>query len=213
VHRRTPSHSAERDGWTVRSLGAPHIGDRTESDIIHAFVQRVQSLHARLISFNGHSFDSAVLRYRAMVNCVRAAGLDQRAYFIATPKMPRPVRRVVLVRCPIQNDTGRPLSCPELTGKPTGIDGSQVARYYKEGRLQEVANYCETDVVNTYRVWLRYELFRGRLSETDFAASEDNLRSHLTAKLATDPHLVSLIERRHRCPPRLRYRPRNAANC
>ena len=25
--------------------------------------------------------------------------------------------------------------------------------------------YCESDVLNTYRVWLRYELFRGRLSE------------------------------------------------
>jgi hypothetical protein len=24
--------------------------------------------------------------------------------------------------------------------------------------ITEVADYCETDVVNTYRVWLRYEL-------------------------------------------------------
>jgi hypothetical protein len=27
-------------------------------------------------------------------------------------------------------------------------------------------------VVNTYRVWLRYELFRGRLSDSEFQASE-----------------------------------------
>jgi hypothetical protein len=32
-----------------------------------------------------------------------------------------------------------------------------------------------SDVVNTYRVWLRYELFRGRLSASDFTASEANL--------------------------------------
>ena len=37
--------------------------------------------------------------------------------------------------------------------------------YHKEGKIKEIAEYCESDVVNTYRVWLRYELFRGRLME------------------------------------------------
>ena len=36
--------------------------------------------------------------------------------------------------------------------------------------ITEVADYCETDVVNTYRVWLRYELFRGRLSGCSFSS-------------------------------------------
>jgi Predicted 3'-5' exonuclease related to the exonuclease domain of PolB len=35
--------------------------------------------------------------------------------------------------------------------------------------------YCETDVVNTYRVWLVYELFRGTLSRPEFDASEVKL--------------------------------------
>lgn len=184
-----------RDGWTVRSLGAPHIGQRTEAEIIDAFVQRVQSLQARLVSFNGHGFDLPVLRYRAMINFVGAAGLDQRAYFNRYTEDALDLCDVLSsydARSKMTLDgLCRVLSLP---GKPDGIDGSQVARYYKEGRLEEVANYCETDVVNTYRVWLRYELFRGRLSETDFAASEENLRSHLTAKLATHPHLSGLIE-------------------
>lgn len=41
------------------------------------------------------------------------------------------------------------------------MSGSEVEKYYREGRIREIADYCETDVVNTYRVWLRYELFRG----------------------------------------------------
>jgi hypothetical protein len=52
-----------------------------------------------------------------------------------------------------------------LPGKPKGFDGSEVERYFLEGRIKEIADYCETDVVNTYRVWLRYELFCGRLRE------------------------------------------------
>jgi len=31
------------------------------------------------------------------------------------------------------------------------------------GSNPEIADYCESDVVNTYRGWFRYELFRGRL--------------------------------------------------
>ena len=61
-----------------------------------------------------------------------------------------------------------------LPGKPDGIDGSEVERYYREGRIKEIADYCETDIVNTYRVWLRYELFRGKLTEMEIRASEAN---------------------------------------
>jgi predicted PolB exonuclease-like 3'-5' exonuclease len=62
-----------------------------------------------------------------------------------------------------------------LAGKPEGVDGSQVAALVKEGRIQEVAAYCESDVVNTYRIWLRYELFRGALSREGWRLSEEAL--------------------------------------
>jgi hypothetical protein len=39
------------------------------------------------------------------------------------------------------------------------VDGSEVERYLLEGKIREIADYCETDIVNTYRVWLRYEFF------------------------------------------------------
>jgi predicted PolB exonuclease-like 3'-5' exonuclease len=51
-----------------------------------------------------------------------------------------------------------------LPGKPSGINGGEVEPYYRQGRIREIADYCEGDVVNTYQVWLRYELFRGRLT-------------------------------------------------
>jgi hypothetical protein len=52
--------------------------------------------------------------------------------------------------------------------------------------------YCETDIVNTYRVWLRYELFRGRLSPNDFEASEQGLAAFLKGKEEAKPHLVGM---------------------
>jgi predicted PolB exonuclease-like 3'-5' exonuclease len=77
-----------------------------------------------------------------------------------------------------------------LPGKPDGIDGSEVEKYVRAGRIAEVATYCETDVVNTYRVWLRYELFRGRLTETGLQARENNLRDYICSHSNTKPQLA-----------------------
>jgi Predicted 3'-5' exonuclease related to the exonuclease domain of PolB len=68
-----------------------------------------------------------------------------------------------------------------LPGKPKGIDGAEVERYFHEGKVKEIADYCEGDVVNTYQVWLRYELFRGTLSRDAFEASQQNLSDFMNA--------------------------------
>ena len=69
-----------------------------------------------------------------------------------------------------------------LPGKPSGISGEEVEKYYRDGHIREIAAYCESDVINTYRVWLRYELFRGRLSDTKFQASEACLIDFMKAR-------------------------------
>jgi 3'-5' exonuclease len=75
-----------------------------------------------------------------------------------------------------------------LPGKPKGFDGGEVERYFHEGRTKDVAEYCETDIVNTYQVWLRYELFRGRLNGSEHHASEE--------ACASKPHLARLVQER-----------------
>src|SRR5262245_56374454 len=72
-----------------------------------------------------------------------------------------------------------------LPGKPKGFDGSEVERYFREGKIKEVTDYCETDVVGTYQLWLRYELFRGTLNRNAFEASEHNLAVFINARMGT----------------------------
>ena len=38
--------------------------------------------------------------------------------------------------------------------------------------MAEVARYCESDVVNTYRIWLVYEFMRGALNQQELDWSE-----------------------------------------
>jgi len=80
-----------------------------------------------------------------------------------------------------------------LPGKPDNIDGGDVDKCFREGRIQDIADYCESDVLNTYRVWLRHELFRGKLTDAAFEASETNLREFIKARASGKPHLATMI--------------------
>jgi len=71
--------------------------------------------------------------------------------------------------------------------------GEDIERYYREGRIREIADYCESDVVNTYQLWLRHELFRGQLTEAGFQASEVNLAEFIKARGNAKPHLANLV--------------------
>jgi hypothetical protein len=69
----------ESDHWAVDAVGAPHVGDRTEKELITAFCDKIAELKPQLVTFNGNSFDLPVLRYRAMVHGVFAPGLSARS--------------------------------------------------------------------------------------------------------------------------------------
>ena len=189
--------------WVVSALGAPNIGERPEKEIISAFVHRIAELAPQLVTFNGASFDLPVLRYRAMVCGVAAPGLAARPYFNRYSEDAIDLCDV-LSSFSSQNKASLHDLCRVmgLPGKPDGIAGADVERYVREGRIAEVAAYCETDVVNTYRVWLRYELFRGRLTENGLLASEASLRDYLRSRSGGKPHLACvLVEKEMRVGP------------
>jgi predicted PolB exonuclease-like 3'-5' exonuclease len=182
--------SRRPEGWRIDALGAPHIGERTEAELISAFVERVGQLRPQLITFNGHRFDLPVLRYRAMVNRISAAGLQVRPYFhrFSDDALDlcdalgsfSPGARVKL------DEISKILG---LTGKPEGVDGSQVEEMALAGKIEEVARYCESDVLNTYRVWLVYELFRGSVTVKELDWSEAQVRDFVANRKSSNPHL------------------------
>jgi hypothetical protein len=71
----------QEERWSISAVGALHIGERSEKEIISACVKRIADLAPQLVTFNGASFDLPVLRYRAMVCRVAAPGLALRPYF------------------------------------------------------------------------------------------------------------------------------------
>jgi 3'-5' exonuclease len=168
--------SRTANGYEVQVVGAPHIGQRTEKELIESFVNKIAQLSPQFVTFSGGSFDLPVLRYRAMVHEVHAPGMHNRAYFHRYTD-----DNVDLCDVLSSFGYGARVKLDELSrimglpGKPGGMDGSQVEAYFNAGRVQEIADYCKSDVINTYRLWLRHELFRGRLDQKQFEASEENV--------------------------------------
>jgi 3'-5' exonuclease len=188
VARRQSEH------WQVDALGCPNVSERTEKELISSFVAKIAELSPQLVTFNGSSFDLPVLRYRAMVNGVSAPGLSSRPYFNRYTEDAVDLCDVLSSFSPHTKASLHELCrVMGLPGKPEGLDGSDVEQYFSEGRIKEIADYCESDVVNTYRVWLRYELFRGRLSEEAFRASEESLHEFIRTRGNLKPHLTDLI--------------------
>ncbi len=74
-----------------------------------------------------------------------------------------------------------------------GVDGSQVEAYVEAGRLTEVTDYCLTDVLATYSVFLRYEMVRGELRPAHFDASRESLRAIVQRHLEQWPLLSAFL--------------------
>jgi 3'-5' exonuclease len=125
-----------------------------------------------------------------MVHGIAAPGLSARPYFNRYTEDAIDLCDVLSSFSP-QGKVGLHELCRAmgLPGKPSGISGEEVEKYYRDGHIREIAAYCESDVVNTYRVWLRYELFRGRLSNEKFQASEAYLIDLMKAR--GEPELAS----------------------
>src|SRR5450631_4538011 len=176
VAKRKPS------GWEVQAVGSLHVGQRPEKELIESFVNKIAQLSPQLVSYNGCAFDLPVLRYRAMLHNVFAPGLHNRAYYHRYTD-----DNVDLCDVLSSFSFGAKVKLDELSrimglqGKPNGIDGSQVEAYFNADRIQEIADYCKSDVINTYRLWLRHELFRGRLDQSQFEFSDRDVSRLLDA--------------------------------
>jgi predicted PolB exonuclease-like 3'-5' exonuclease len=172
--------SPAQDGYEVRAIDASPVGELTEKEVISSFLGIVDKLAPKMVTFNGSSFDLPVLRYRAMVHGLSAPGFEKRPYF-------HQYRDEHVDLCDVLSSFsyGGRAKLDEmsrimgLAGKPDGMDGSRVEEYFNAGRIGEIADYCLSDVVDTYRLWLRYELFRRAIDERQFEWSDQYCRGRI----------------------------------
>jgi 3'-5' exonuclease len=78
----------------------------------------------------------------------------------------------------------------KLCGFPgkLGMDGSKVYEAYLGGQLDEIRRYCETDVMNTYLLYCRFQKMRGGLTEAEYEAEIALVKNDLGNLAPSESH-------------------------
>lgn len=188
-----------RDQFKVWSLGE---AGSNEAEIIERFYSGLEKLTPTLVSWNGAGFDLPVLHYRAMLHGIAASrywdnGENDKEFKWNNYLSRYHTRHLDLMdvlsgyqaRCvaPL-DDIAVMLGFP---GK-MGMSGAKVWEAYSQGKIEEIRNYCETDVLNTYLVYLRFELMRGKLTEQQYQQECDIVKRNL--RDSDKPHLIEFLE-------------------
>lgn len=169
IHR-----NAEGETYILKDIRSGGDANSSERDVVAGFWQFMERKTPRLVSYNGRSFDLPVLKYRAMKHGISAAAL-----FKSGDKWNSYTQRYSQDwHCDLLealSDYGASARCKlnevcSIMGFPGkfGVDGSKVTEMFDGGKLQEIRDYCETDVLNTYLVYLRYQHHTGTLSVENY---------------------------------------------
>lgn len=183
----------------VWSLGEEHS---TEKDLIERFFSGIEKYKPTLVSWNGSGFDLPVLHYRALLHGVNAAqywevGENDQGFKWNNYLNRFHYRHLDLMDfiAGYQNKAFAPLDdIASMLGFPgkMGMSGARVWDEYHAGNLKGIRDYCETDVLNTWCVYLRFELMRGIISTEEYQTALNQLTSYLKSE-SDRPHLQEFL--------------------
>jgi predicted PolB exonuclease-like 3'-5' exonuclease len=178
-----------RDAFKVWSLGD---ADSSEAELVQRFYDGIEKYTPDLVSWNGCGFDLPVLHYRALRHGIQApryweVGVEDQSFRFNNYLNRFHWRHLDLMdvlsayqsrgRASLQN-------VALLLGLPgkLGMSGEKVWESWLAGGIDAIRSYCETDVLNTFLVYLRFEHMRGNLGREQLALEERRVRDVLAAQ-------------------------------
>jgi predicted PolB exonuclease-like 3'-5' exonuclease len=186
------------DGLKVWSLGDV---DSDEADLIRRFYDGLDQFTPEIVSWNGSGFDLPVLHYRALKHGIAAPRYwengDEDRNFRYNNYLSRFHWRHIDVMDVLSGFNPRARAGLDviavMLGFPgkMGLKGDLVWETYLDGQLEAIRNYCETDVLNTYLVFLRFQHMRGILDDTQLEAELEMVREVLAA--STESHFKEFL--------------------
>jgi predicted PolB exonuclease-like 3'-5' exonuclease len=177
------------ENYRITSLGCLGTDRYSESELIERFWQIFENVRT-VVTFNGRGFDLPVLEIQALKH-----GLSIGRYFGAAQerhayRSSRYNDAFHMDLCDYLSNFGavHPRSSLDLLAKLIGlpgkytIEGEDVEYLFRQGRHKEINQYCITDVLQTYVLFLRVELLRGRLNAESYREAVQAARDDLTQR-------------------------------
>ena len=187
-----------REGFKVWTLATV---ESDEKEIVARFFEGIEKFSPDLVSWNGSGFDMPVLNYRALRHGLSAPRYwetgDNDQSFRWNNYISRYHWRhtdLMDVLALYQGRGGAPLDeMAQLCGFPgkLGMHGSEVWEQWLKGNIAGIRDYCETDALNTYLLYLRFELLRGHMDAEEYRRECVVVRESL--KKAAKPHLDEFL--------------------
>jgi predicted PolB exonuclease-like 3'-5' exonuclease len=187
------------DTFKVWSLGEE---DADEAELVRRFYDGIDRYTPDLVSWNGGGFDLPVLHYRALKHGVQAPRYwemgDSDREFRFNNYLSRFHWRHVDLMDVLAGFQPRARASLDQTavllGYPgkLGMSGDKVWDTFLEGGISDIRDYCETDVINTWLVYLRFEHMRGNLDDKDLKRELALVRD--TLKTMNVAHLNEFLE-------------------
>ena len=182
-----------RESFRVWSLG--DIGE-SEDDLVRRFFDGIERYSPELVSWNGAGFDLPVLHYRALKAGIAAPRYwetgEHDQSFRYNNYLSRYHWRHLDLMDVLSGFSPRARASlsdiAALLGLPgkLGFSGDKVWDTYSAGDLAGIRRYCETDVLNTYLIYLRFDLLRGRRSQAEYDAEVMHVRNWVAE--SSEPH-------------------------
>jgi predicted PolB exonuclease-like 3'-5' exonuclease len=178
-----------REYYELERIGTLSSRDKSEEQIVKDFFSYFHRYTPRLVGYNSRTFDLPVLKYRAMKYSIPAEKL-----FLTNNKWENYNSRYSLKwHCDLLealSDFGMSARCKMnevcnilgIPGKMDGMDGSGVMDLFDAGNIEKLDNYCETDVIATYLIYLNYALLTGLIDRDGFKAMNEELIDYLKGK-------------------------------
>ena len=200
MHRIVAISGVMRTANDVRifSLGAE---GEPEEEIVRRFFDGLERTSPELVSWNGCGFDLPVLHYRCLKHSISAARYWEMGDTDPAFRFNNYVNRfhwrhldLMDVLSGYQGSGRASLELvAQLCGLPgqLGMSGDRVWDAWRQGDLATICNYCETDALNTYLVYLRFQLIRGVYDRARYAAETERLEAKLDE--SGKPHLSTFL--------------------
>jgi predicted PolB exonuclease-like 3'-5' exonuclease len=189
---------------TREQLRVWSLGDlpSTEDELLSRFFDGIEKYSPDLVSWNGGGFDLPVLHYRSLRAQLQAPRYwetgEEDNSFRYNNYLSRFHWRHLDLMDVLAGFQGRARASLKdvaaLLGFPgkLGFSGDQVWDTYLAGGLAQVRHYCETDVLNTFLIYLRFQFLRGKIDRR--ALDEELERVRALLRDSTEAYHIEFLQ-------------------
>lgn len=167
-----------------------HLAD--ERAILSDFLRFINSKEPRLVSFNGRGFDLPTIMLRAMRYNLSAFGYFESENASKTKNKWENYRarysekwHTDLLECLGNFGSVRNLNLDNvckmlgIVGKYEVSGGDVYSLYYDKKDIEKIDFYCQSDVLNTYWLYLKYAILKDELRVEDYAGILEDFKEKL----------------------------------